>query len=62
MKKPVVHLILRRINTRTLRLTVPQEFVRRHKLGEGDHVTWSEQGDGSVVLKFVKLEDLERLA
>src|SRR5262249_45955475 len=54
----VVHLILRRINRQTMRLSVPAQYIRDHGLDAGDHCIWIPEADGSVGLKFVKTREL----
>jgi hypothetical protein len=52
---------LRRYNN-TLKIPVPREFTVNRKLGERDFVMWTEEADGSVKLKFVRLAELEQFA
>jgi hypothetical protein len=53
----VFHIVVRRINRRTMRLAVPAQYVRDHGLQEGDHCVWTDEPDG-VRLRFIKTTEL----
>lgn len=50
---------LRRFND-TLRLPLPIDFVRDQGLSMGDYCHFIVEADGSVQLKFFKIEEMER--
>ena len=59
--QPARAITLRRYN-KTLKIPVPLEFTVNRRLGERDFVMWTEEADGCVKLKFVRLSELEQFA
>jgi hypothetical protein len=53
-KQNASELLTLRLSHTTLRLSVPAWFKQERNLEPGDHVVWSKQPDGNVLLKFVK--------
>jgi hypothetical protein len=51
-----MRIFLQRNGKASLRAKIPYEFAQRHDLKPGDQIAWREEADGSVRLKFIKID------
>jgi hypothetical protein len=56
MARRPVYLKLVRMSPYTRCLTPPADFLRRRRIDENYEAEWTEEDDGTVRLKFLKLE------
>jgi hypothetical protein len=56
MARRPIYLKLVRMSPYTRCLTPPSEFLRRWGFDKDHEVEWTEQADGTVCLRFLKIE------